>query len=106
MNLPAPVETYFEADQRQDGDALVSAFATDAVVRDEGAEHHGAAAIRAWWLAAKQKYHHIAEPLEMADTDEGVRVRARVSGRFPNSPAMLTFSFALAGDRIAGLEIG
>jgi hypothetical protein len=106
MNLPAPIETYFSADQRQDGDALMSTFATDAVVRDEGAKHRGAAAIRAWWLAAKQKYHHVAEPLEIADTDGGVRVRARVSGQFPNSPATLTFSFTLAGDKIAGLEIG
>ena len=106
MNLPAPVEKYFAADQRQDGDAVMSAFTTDAVARDEGAEHQGAAAIRAWWLAAKQKYHHVAEPLEMTDTDGSVAVRARVSGRFPNSPATLTFSFTLAGDLIVGLEIG
>jgi hypothetical protein len=33
-------------------------------------------------------------------------VRARVSGNFPGSPAMLTFTFGLTGDRISELEIG
>lgn len=39
MQLSPPIATYFEADQRHDGDALVAAFSDDAVVKDEGAEH-------------------------------------------------------------------
>ena len=58
MQLSPPIATYFEADQRHDGDAIVAAFADDAVVRDEGAEHAGPTAIRAWWQAAKARYRH------------------------------------------------
>jgi ketosteroid isomerase-like protein len=106
MNLPAPVRRYFEAETSHDIRALAAAFAPDAVVRDEGAEHEGQKAICAWWLAAKSKYQHVAEPIELTKADGTVSVQARVSGRFPNSPAMLRFSFTLADDRIAALEIG
>lgn len=106
MTLPPPIRTYFTAEAPQDGATLAAAFAEDAVVRDEGATHRGPEAIRAWWLAAKAKYRHRAEPLEMTEADDGTVVRARVSGDFPGSPAVLTFTFGLAGDRIRDLRIG
>lgn len=106
MALPSPIQAYFEADIARDSGALVRAFAPDAVVKDEGRTHVGRAAIDAWWRAAKAKYEHAAEPLEFDAQDDVTRVRAKVTGRFPGSPAMLTFAFRLAGDRIAALEIG
>ena len=106
MNLPAPIRTYFTAEAPQDGAALAAAFTPDAAVHDEGATHHGPEAIRAWWLAAKARYRHRAEPLEMTEADGGTVVRARVSGDFPGSPAVLAFTFGLAGDRIRALSIG
>ncbi len=30
MNLPPPIQAYFEADERSDGEALIQAFASDA----------------------------------------------------------------------------
>ncbi|TNC62869.1 nuclear transport factor 2 family protein [Rubellimicrobium roseum] len=106
MQLSSPVRTYFDAEQQNDADTLAAAFTDDAVVRDEGAEHVGPAAIRAWWQAAKAKYRHVAEPIDAIPADGRTVVRARVTGQFPGSPATLTFSFMLAGDRIARLEIG
>jgi len=106
MQLSPPIATYFEADRRHDADALAAAFSDDAVVRDEGAEHAGPEAIRAWWLAAKARYRHVAEPLDATEADGTTVVRARVSGEFPGSPATLTFVFTLAGARITRLEIG
>ena len=106
MQLPSPVRTYFDAEQRNDADPLAAAFTDDAVVRDEGAEHVGPAAIRAWWQAAKAKYRHVAEPLEATQTDGRTIVRARVTGEFPGSPATLTFAFTLMDNRVALLEIG
>ena len=106
MQLSPPIAAYFEADQRHDGDALVAAFSDDAVVRDEGTEHAGPAAIRAWWQAAKARYRHVAEPVDVVEADGTTVVHARVSGDFPGSPATLTFVFTLAGARIARLEIG
>lgn len=105
MDMPDIVTAYFEADRRNDPDALVAAFAADAVVEDEGARHEGGRAIRSWWVAAKDEFHHVAEPIESTAAGDQVSVRARVSGDFPNSPATLDFSFTVKDGRIAALEI-
>lgn len=106
MHLPPPIRAYFTARAPQDGDALAAAFAPDAIVRDEGQTHRGPQAIRDWWLAAKAQYRHRAKPIEVTDRAGKTVVRATVSGDFPGSPAVLTFTFGLAGDRITDLEIG
>ncbi|WP_042697601.1 nuclear transport factor 2 family protein [Azospirillum sp. B506] len=105
MRLPSPILAYIDADRRCDGAALVAAFAPDAVVRDEGRSHVGRDAIDAWWHAAKAKYAHVIEPLELSETGGVAELHARVSGRFPGSPATMVFSFRVANGRIAGLEI-
>ena len=106
MHLPAPIHTYFTAHAPQDGEAFAAAFAAEAIVHDEGQIHRGPEQIRAWWLAAKAKYRHSADPLDMAEVAGKTVVRVRVSGDFPGSPATLTFTFGLAGDRITDLVIG
>lgn len=105
MKLPAAIHTYFTAQAPQDGEAFGAAFAPDAIVRDEARHHHGPQEIHAWWLAAKAKYRHSAKPLEVTETAGKTVVRARVSGDFPGSPADLTFTFGLAGEKITDLEI-
>ena len=47
-----------------------------------------------------------AEPWEILEERGLTVVRARVTGRFPGSPALLTFAFQLEDGRIAALEIG
>ena len=47
MTLPSPILAYIDADRRRDGAALLAAFASDAVVRDEGGSHAGTDAIDA-----------------------------------------------------------
>ncbi|WP_103332760.1 nuclear transport factor 2 family protein [Pseudotabrizicola formosa] len=106
MQLPRPIHTYFTALSPQEGDTFVTAFTPDAVVHDEGHSHRGRQAIREWWLASKAKYRHQAEPLDMAETAGKTVVRATVTGDFPGSPAVLTFTFGLSGDHISDLEIG
>ena len=106
MDLPTPIRTYFTALAPQDAGALAAAFAPEAVVHDEGRIHRGPDDIRAWWQAARAKYRHRAEPLELSEVAGKTVVRARVSGDFPGSPAVLTFTFGLVGDRITDLEIG
>lgn len=106
MQMPDPLQTYFDADQRGDAEALAAAFSSDALVTDEGATYRGLEQIGAWWRDAKQQYDHRAEPFEVAASDGGFRVRANVSGNFRGSPATLTYNFKLDGDRIAELEIG
>jgi hypothetical protein len=106
MKLPAPVQTYFDADKATGDAAPIGAFAPDAIVKDEGKTHVGLDAIEAWWRAAKAQYQHTAEPCEMLEERGLTIVRARVIGRFPGSPALLTFAFLLGDGRIAALEIG
>lgn len=106
MKLPASIQTYFTAEPPQDAEAFAAAFATDAIVRDEGRIHRGPEEIRAWWQAARARYRHHAEPLDLAEVAGKAVVRARVSGDFPGSPVVLTFTFGLTGARIADLEIG
>ncbi len=106
MRLPQPIQTFFDADQDEGGRAPVDAFAPDAVVKDEGQVHQGHVAISSWWSAAKAEYQHAAKPLKFAQQNGVTTVRAKVTGNFPGSPAVLNFAFTLTGDRIAVLEIG
>ncbi len=103
--MPSPIEAYFEADMSEEPEALLRAFAPDAVVKDEGETHAGRDAIEAWWRAAKAQYQPVVEPLDLEARGDAVRVRSQVTGNFPGSPVMLTFAFRLAGNRIAELEI-
>jgi hypothetical protein len=106
MTLPPALQTYFTAEAPQDGAILGAAFAPDAIVHDEGAIHRGPTEILAWWTAAKAKYRHRAEPLDVTEAEGKLLVRARVTGVFPGSPAVLTFVFGLTGDLIQDLRIG
>ncbi len=104
--LPAPLRAFFDADADGTGEAPLGAFAPYATVRDEGKTHVGRDAIAAWWRAAKAEYRHTAEPLAIAEDGGRTRVRARVTGDFPGSPADLTFAFRVEDGLIATLEIG
>jgi ketosteroid isomerase-like protein len=106
MNLASPIQAYFDADERRDGEALVQAFAPDAVVKDEGHSYAGHQAIRAWWRETKDRYQAVIEPLQVGGEDDVTTVRARVTGQFPGSPAMIRFMFRLDGHRISHLDIG
>ena len=106
MKLPAPIQAYFDADNSAPDAAPISAFASDAVVVDEGHMHAGPAAIEAWWRASKAQYRATAEPFDIRDEQDRAIVRAKVTGVFPGSPVVLTFSFRLTGGQIADLRIG
>lgn len=106
MDLHPAIQTYFDADRRRDRDALTKAFCPDGTVADESRAYEGRDAIGAWWSETKAQYEATLEPLEAMRADGATTVRARVSGSFPGSPATLTFTFQVAGERIAALEIG
>ena len=105
MDMPSIVNMYFDADSRNDADALLKTLAVEAVVEDENARHQGIVAIREWWLAAKKATQYRVEPVESTVDGDKALVRARVSGQFPGSPVMLTHAFTIKGDRIVRLEI-
>lgn len=106
VDLPDTAKAFFDADGRDDPHAVLAAFSRDGSVTDEGIRHQGSDAIRQWWTAAEDKYHHVAVPFEVAHVGDKLRVRATVTGRFTGSPAALNYSSTIVGGKIAGLEIG
>lgn len=106
MILPDPIQTYFSAQAPQDASRVAAAFSPNAEVHDEGQVLRGPTQIVSWWQNAKAKYNHSAEPVDVTEACGKTTVRAKVSGNFPGSPAMLSFTFGLSGNRITDLEIG
>jgi ketosteroid isomerase-like protein len=105
LDLPTPVSNYFKAVNVQDVAAVLSAFADEASVRDEGQDMIGRAAIREWIEDTTRKYRATVMPTGVRQADERTIVTARVSGTFPGSPVELRYHFTITGDKIARLEI-
>lgn len=105
MDLPNCIKAYFEADNRNDVEALMATLSPEAIVEDEHRRHAGLDAIRDWWIEAKRKTPHVNAPIDAKTTGDVTQVRIRVSGDFPGSPVILLFTFAVVNDAIMRLEI-
>ena len=105
INLPRPVADYFAAEAAHNFRAVAQCFAADAVIKDEGRNISGNAAIEQWIATAQKKYQHTTEPLSITPQQGKVVVAAKVSGNFPNSPVTLNHVFGLEGDKIKSLWI-
>lgn len=103
--LPAPLDSYVEAGNDQDAERLMSLFADDAVIHDEGKEFRGLEGVRAWRAKSEQAYTFTIEPLRFTERDGLTVLTAKVEGDFPDGPVNLDFDFALRNGRIAELEI-
>src|SRR5712672_3658784 len=99
--LTGPVANYIAAANTQDIEALTAIFSEDAVVRDEGQNRQGVAAIRQWAVEVSKKYRPTVEALDVAQADGKTILSGRVSGDFPGSPIDLRYVFTLVGGKIA-----
>ncbi len=104
--LPQPVVNYLTAVKVQDTEMFALCFTHDARVHDEGRDYKGLDAITAWMKETQTKYKYVIEPLDASVSGNTVKLRARLTGDFPGSPVDLNFTFMLANDKIASLEIG
>jgi hypothetical protein len=105
-DLPAILDRYFKAQNTHDIEAMVACFAPDAVVRDERRDIIGTEAVRAWKKETSAKYRIAAEPIESRSEHDRTIVVVRISGRFPGSPANLTYRFGFSADGlINALEV-
>ena len=102
--LPEPIATYFAGTNKHDVDTMLAPFAAAAIVKDEGQERRGRAAIQEWIGETTRKYRATVAVTDAANTDGKTLVTARVSGTFPG-PVELRYAFTLAGDKISRLEI-
>jgi hypothetical protein len=105
-NLPRVLADYFTATNAHDVGAMIAAFAEDATVHDEGRDHAGLAAIRAWMKETIEKYDYKVEPIESSRNGSSAVVLVSLRGKFPGSPITLQYAFTLSGERVARLEIG
>jgi len=105
ITLPAPVANYLAADKAKDPERVARCFTSDARVHDEQHDYRGTAAIKSWKQDSIGKYEYTVEPLDASVLDDTVHLRARLSGTFPNSPVELNYTFKLANEKIAALEI-
>ena len=103
--LPQPLAAYFAGVNIHDIDAMLAPFTEAAIVKDEGQERRGLAAIREWIEETTRKYRVTIVVTNVAETAGNTTVTGRVSGNFPGSPVDVRFFFELEGDQIASLEI-
>ncbi len=107
MNTPLPnaVTAFFAASNGAGAADVKHCFAKHASVRDEGQTHHGLDAIEAWLRETQGKFAYTVELLDAVPDGDLLKVRAKVSGNFPGSPAELEHVFGMDGDLIESLEI-
>ena len=105
-DLPDVISRYFERDADRDIDSILSLFAEDATVIDEGEERHGTAEIQAWQTGAASKYTYATEitSAEALGPDRYL-VTGRLTGNFPGGTADLKWDFSIAGQHITRLTI-
>jgi len=103
--LPTPIADYVEANARLDVDGMLKPFATDAVVRDNAAVHHGHAEIRRLLEEAVIPVKAIFTPDTVRHDNGQVVVEGPGHGDFPGSPIRFTYRFTLDNDAITALEI-
>jgi hypothetical protein len=104
-DLPTAIAAYIAGSNAHDAAACSACFTDDAVVRDEGRERQGNAAICEWVAEVSRKYRPTVDVLDVAAIDNQTIVTGRVAGNFPGSPINLRYAFTVAGEKIVRLEI-
>ncbi len=100
------IEAYFTSETGTDVGTLKTVFTQDATVLDEGKTIVGIDAITAWRAAAKAKYQYTAEPVDIQEDEAKSVISVRLSGNFPGSPTVVTYTFSVHDRKINALEIG
>lgn len=88
-----------------DDAAFETLFTPGAVVRDEGHEYRGAAAIRGWLAEVHRKYQPVFELKDVAESDGETILSGVVSGTFDGSPIEIFHHLTIADRKIIALTI-
>jgi ketosteroid isomerase-like protein len=106
-STPDVITRYFAAQSARDWDTLVSLFADDAVVVDEGRTRRGIPEIRSWRENVASAFEYTTDVNGIEAIDEAMYVgRVHLEGNFPGGTADLEYHFTINGGRICRLEIG
>jgi hypothetical protein len=104
--IPDVVAQYQDAHDRRDVETALAAFTTNATVRDDGHEYHGADEIRDWLARASTEFTY-TRTLTGADAlnVNSWLVTNHLEGDFPGGVVDLRYRFVLADGLISELEI-
>lgn len=103
--LPQPIAAFYHASDVYDDDLLASCFAEDAILVDEGEEHHGPEAISGQILQANREAKAMTEITNCVEKNGETVVTATLSGNFEGSPISLDFHFNLENEKVKTLNI-
>ncbi|RJQ83959.1 nuclear transport factor 2 family protein [Amycolatopsis panacis] len=105
-DLPDRITTYLAAHQTRDLDTAIAQYTPDAVVTDEGHDHDGPSAIRAWLARSATEYTYTTTLTAAYRADQHhFDVLHRLQGNFPGGVADLHYRFTLRDGHIARLVI-
>lgn len=107
-DLPKTITELFEAINAQDTDRVLTHFAADAVVTDDGRTFRGHDEIRHWSDKDNVAAQVVLTPTAVTDDNDETVVEACADGSFPGSPLPFVFRFHpsdAAFTSIAGLTI-
>jgi len=97
ISTPGVITRYFAAQAARDFDTLVTLFADDGIVVDEGQTRHGTTEIRAWRENVASVYEYTTEVVGLKAEGQGHYVaRVRLEGNFPGGTVDLRYRFTLA----------
>src|SRR5260221_8423471 len=90
--LPEPLESYFEAVNREGVKGMLAPFAANAIVTDEGKTRSSLLKLREWIGEVTEKYHPRFEVEDVVEDGPGTAVGIEmVSGKVPGSPIRLRY---------------
>lgn len=105
LELPSPIAAYVAANARLDVDGMLTPFAADAVLRDNGVILRGRAELRHLFEDGVVAVKAIFTPDTVRHEDGQVVVEGPAHGDFKGSPIRFTYRFTLENDVIKVLEI-
>lgn len=105
MSEDNAVVRYVQAKQQGDVEAALACFAPDAVVRDDGREHLGATAVRAWMQEVRSTFDLTYEVVAVGHDGTSTVAHVAVAGNFPGSPITFRYDAEVVEDRITTLAI-
>ena len=104
--LPEVIRQYLDAHDQRDTDTALSAFAVDAIVHDDGQEHHGHDEIRTWLSSASTRYRLTRTLTGVGALDANTWAATNhLEGDFPGGVVDLQYRFTLSRDHIHALTI-
>ena len=105
MKLPSIIADLLTAQEKYDSNAFSECFSDDAVVFDEGKTYRGKKEVRQWNEMTNTKYKTKYEPLEVTTKGDKITLKAKISGTFPGSPAIIKYHFETKNSKIISLQI-